>query len=163
MPMIFKNNFIFFFNRFVRKHSITFLAILLLSIISYSFTFINPLFFQISIDNIFINKESQLLNFVILGMLFIFSISAITSYLNGYLMGKLNNTLYKEVSLSLFSIILDSSMKNYQSKDTGDLITRVMSNVQLAVSISSSIIPHIFTSIITIMLPFIIMLHLIFS
>lgn len=161
--MIFKNNFIFFFNRFVRKHSITFLAILLLSIISYSFTFINPLFFQISIDNIFINKESQLLNFVILGMLFIFSISAITSYLNGYLMGKLNNTLYKEVSLSLFSIILDSSMKNYQSKDTGDLITRVMSNVQLAVSISSSIIPHIFTSIITIMLPFIIMLHLIFS
>jgi ABC-type bacteriocin/lantibiotic exporter with double-glycine peptidase domain len=50
-------------------------------------------------------------------------------------------------------------MKNYQSNDTGDLITRVMGNVQLAVGISSSVIPHIFTSIITIILPFIIMLH----
>ncbi|MDR1820619.1 MAG: ABC transporter ATP-binding protein/permease [Methanobrevibacter sp.] len=157
--MIFKNNLVFFFNRFVRKHSVVFIAILLLSVVSYSFTFINPLFFQILIDNIFINKEFQLLNFVILGMFFIFAISAITSYLNSYLMGRLNNSLYREVSQYLFSIILSSSMKNYQSNDTGDLITRVMGNVQLAVGISSSVIPHIFTSIITIILPFIIMLH----
>lgn len=131
--MIFKNNLVFFFNRFVRKHSVVFIAILLLSVVSYSFTFINPLFFQILIDNIFINKEFQLLNFVILGILSIFAISAITSYLNSYLMGKLNNTLYREVSQYLFSIILSSSMENYQSNDTGDLITRVMGNVQLAV------------------------------
>jgi ABC-type bacteriocin/lantibiotic exporter with double-glycine peptidase domain len=111
------------------------------------------------IDNIFINKEFQLLNFVILGMFFIFAISAITSYLNSYLMGRLNNSLYREVSQYSFSIILSSSMKDYQSNDTGDLITRVMGNVQLAVGISSSVIPHIFTSIITIALPFIIMLH----
>jgi ABC-type bacteriocin/lantibiotic exporter with double-glycine peptidase domain len=135
------------------------MAILLLSIISYSFTFVNPLFFQILIDNIFINKESHLLSSVILGMLIIFSISAVTSYLNSYLMGRMNNSLYREVSQYLFSLILSSSMKNYQSNDTGDLITRVMGNVQLAVGISSSVIPHIFTSIITIVLPFVIMLH----
>jgi len=157
--MIFKNNLVFFFNRFVRKHLLTFMAILLLSVISYSFTFVNPLFFQILIDNIFINKESHLLSSVILGMLTIFSISAVTSYLNSHLMGRMNNSLYKEVSQHLFSIILSSSMQNYQSNDTGDLITRVMGNVQLAVGISSSVIPHIFTSIITIVLPFVIMLH----
>jgi ABC-type bacteriocin/lantibiotic exporter with double-glycine peptidase domain len=111
------------------------------------------------IDNIFINKEFQLLTFVILGMLVIFGISAVTSYLNGYLMGRLNNGLYKEVSEYLFSVILSSSMKNYHEVDTGDLMTRVMGNVQLVVSISSTIVPHIFTSIITIILPFVIMLH----
>jgi ABC-type bacteriocin/lantibiotic exporter with double-glycine peptidase domain len=73
-------------------------------------------------------------------------------------MGRLNNGLYREVSKYLFSTILNSSMKNHDV-DTGDLMTRIMGNVQLAVGISSNIIPHIFTSIITIILPFIIMLH----
>ncbi|MDR3290747.1 MAG: hypothetical protein LBT10_01220 [Methanobrevibacter sp.] len=156
---IFKSNLFFFFNRFVRRYSLVFVLILVLSVVSYSFTFVNPLFFQIIIDNVFINKELGLLTFVIIGMLIIFGISAITSYLNGYLMGRLNNGLYREVSQCLFSIILSSSMKDKECNDIGDLMTRITGNVQLAISISSNIMPHIFTSIITIILPFIIMLY----
>jgi len=157
--MFFKSDLVFFFSRFVRRHSLGFITILFFSVVSYSFTFINPLFFQIIIDKIFISRDLQLLHFVILGILFIFAVSSIAAYINSYLMGRLNNILYREVSNHLFHRILFSSMRDYQCDDTGDLITRIMGNVQLAVGISSSVIPHIFTSIITIILPFIIMLH----
>lgn len=143
-----------------RIHWLVFLSILGLSILSFSFSFITPIFFKVLIDNIFINKQLYFLNTVIIGMICIFIISSITSYFNNYLMGKLEYKLYKEISEKLFYIIQASSMKNKWSNDTGDLLIRVIGNVQIATKIVSRILPQIVTSLFTIIFPFIIMSYL---
>ncbi|MDR3222139.1 MAG: ABC transporter ATP-binding protein [Methanobrevibacter sp.] len=143
-----------------KRYWLVFFSILGLSVLSFSFSFITPLFFKILIDNIFIGKQFYFLNIVIIGMLCIFIVSSITSYFNNYLMGKLEYDLYKKISEKLFYIIQTSSMKNKLNNNTGDLITRVVGNVQITTKIVSRILPQIVTSVFTIIFPFIIMSYL---
>ncbi|MDR2544828.1 MAG: ABC transporter ATP-binding protein/permease [Methanobrevibacter sp.] len=148
-----------FFNKYLKKHKVTVLFIILTAIFSFTFEFINPLIFRIIIDNIFIGKEFYLLNYIILIIISFFIVSSITGYFNTYLTNKLEYNLYKEMSVELFDKILNSSVKNHESNNVGDLMARIMGNVQLASKIVPQILLHMFMNLLLIFIPLAIMFY----
>ena len=87
-------------------------------------------------------------------------VSAISSYFNSYVTGKLSLVLLKEVSESIFNVVQFASLKSSQTIKVGDMITRIMGNTQIAINIPVRIIPSLFMSVVSIVVPFAIMLTL---
>lgn len=153
-------SFSFFINKFIKKHTLSFCIILFLSFFSLLFTFISPLLLQNLVDNVFLNKDLNLFGYIIGAIIIMYIVSAISSYFNGFVTGKLQLVLLKEVSSSAFESILATSISNTQNIKTGDLLTRIMGNTQIAINIPIRIIPQLFMSITSIVVPFMIMLTL---
>jgi ABC-type multidrug transport system fused ATPase/permease subunit len=98
--------------------------------------------------------------YIILGIIGMYIVSAISSYFNSYVTGKLSLVLLKEVSESIFNVVQFASLKSSQTIKVGDMITRIMGNTQIAINIPVRIIPSLFMSVVSIVVPFAIMLTL---
>lgn len=155
-----KQSFKFFFKNFIKKHVLTLILILFLSFFTLIFSFISPLLIKALVDDVFIAKKFDLFVYIILGIIVMYTISSISTYFNSFITGKLQVKLLKEVSESLFNSIQYASLKSTHSLKVGDLITRIMGNTQIAINIPVRIIPQFFISIVSIIVPFIIMLSL---
>ena len=155
-----KDSFKFFFGKFIRKHIPTLILIFILSIFTLLFSFISPLLIRSLVDNVFIGRVQGLFIYIILGIIGMYIVSAISSYFNSYMTGKLSLVLLKEVSESIFNVVQFASLKSSQTIKVGDLITRIMGNTQIAINIPVRIVPSLFMSIVSIVVPFAIMLTL---
>ena len=155
-----KDSFKFFFGKFIRKHIPTLILIFILSIFTLLFSFISPLLIESLVDNVFIGRVQGLFIYIILGIIGMYIVSAISSYFNSYMTGKLSLVLLKEVSESIFNVVQFASLKSSQTIKVGDLITRIMGNTQIAINIPVRIVPSLFMSIVSIVVPFAIMLTL---
>lgn len=155
-----KGSFKFFFNKFIKKHILTLISILFLSFFALIFSFISPLLIKTLIDDVFLSKKFDLFIYIIIGIIVMYSISSISTYFNSFITGRLQLNLLKEVSGSLFNSLQYSSLKNTNHLKVGDLITRIMGNTQIAINIPVRVVPQFFMSIISIFVPFMIMLSL---
>jgi ABC-type bacteriocin/lantibiotic exporter with double-glycine peptidase domain len=155
-----KESFKYFLNKYLRQHILTLILIFVLSIFTLLFSFISPLLIRSLVDNVFVGKMTNLFVYIILGIIGMYIISSVSSYYNSYITGKLNLVLLKEVSGSVFNVVQFASLKNTQFIKVGDMITRIMGNTQIAINIPVRIIPQIFMSIVSIIVPFFIMLSL---
>ncbi len=155
-----KESFRYFLNKFIRQHVFTLILIFILSIFTLLFSFISPLLIRSLVDNVFVGKMANLFVYIILGIIGMYIISSVSSYYNSYITGKLNLVLLREVSESVFNVVQFASLKSTQSIKVGDMITRIMGNTQIAINIPVRIIPQIFMSIVSIIVPFFIMLSL---
>ena len=155
-----KESFKYFLNKYLRQHILTLILIFVLSIFTLLFSFISPLLIRSLVDNVFVGKMTNLFVYIILGIIGMYIVSSVSSYYNSYITGKLNLVLLKEVSGSVFNVVQFASLKNTQSIKVGDMITRIMGNTQIAINIPVRIIPQIFMSIVSIIVPFFIMLSL---
>ncbi|MDR3292273.1 MAG: ABC transporter ATP-binding protein/permease, partial [Methanobrevibacter sp.] len=149
-----------FLNEYLKKYKLMILGIGLTAFLSFIFEFINPLFFKIIIDNIFINKEFYLLNSIIIYIVVFFVISSISGYYNTYLSNKLEYNLYRNISNKMFNKIMSLSMNNYENNNVGDLMTRIMGNVQIVSKIFPQILLHLFMNLLLIFIPLIIMFYI---
>ncbi len=138
----------------------TLILIFILSIFTLLFSFISPLLIRSLVDNVFIGKVQGLFIYIILGIIGMYIVSAISSYFNSYVTGKLSLVLLKEVSESIFNVVQFASLKSSQTIKVGDMITRIMGNTQIAINIPVRIIPSLFMSLVSIIVPFAIMLTL---
>ena len=155
-----KESFKYFLNKYLRQHILTLILIFVLSIFTLLFSFISPLLIRSLVDNVFVGKMTNLFVYIILGIIGMYIVSSVSSYYNSYITGKLNLVLLKEVSGSVFNVVQFASLKNTQSIKVGDMITRIMGNTQIAINIPVRKIPQIFMSIVSIIVPFFIMLSL---
>ena len=160
MKIMINESFKFFFNKFVRKHITTLILIFVLSIFTLLFSFISPLLIRSLVDNVFLGNVPGLFIYIIIGIIGMYIISAISSYFNSYVAGKLSLVLLKEVSESIFNGVQFASLKSSQTIKVGDMITRIMGNTQIAINIPVRIIPSLFMSVVSIVVPFSIMLSL---
>jgi ATP-binding cassette subfamily B protein/subfamily B ATP-binding cassette protein MsbA len=112
------------------------------------------------VDDVFIGKQINLFLFIIIGIIGMYIISSTSSYFNSYITGKLQLNLFKEVTESAFGIIQLASLKRTQTIKVGDMITRILGNTQIAINIPIRIIPQLFMSVVSVIVPFIIMLSL---
>ncbi|MCE7700213.1 MAG: ABC transporter ATP-binding protein/permease, partial [Methanobacterium paludis] len=149
-----------FFKKFVKPHLISLLLLLFFSFLSLLFSFINPLITKSLIDNVFIGKNINLFIYILIGFIGIYLISSASSYYSSYLTGKLQVIMLKEISESTLNHIQHASIKSTQDFKVGDMITRIMGNTQMAITIPVHIIPQIIISMISIFIPFIIMVYL---
>ncbi len=155
-----KESFKFFFSKFIRKHILTLILIFVLSIFTLLFSFISPLLIRSLVDNVFVGRVHGLFIYIILAIIGMYVVSSISSYFNSYVAGKLSLVLLKEVSESIFDIVQFASLKSSQTIKVGDMITRIMGNTQIAINIPVRIIPSLFMSVVSIVVPFAIMLTL---
>jgi ABC-type bacteriocin/lantibiotic exporters, contain an N-terminal double-glycine peptidase domain len=158
-----KRSFKFFFDNFVRQHILTLIIILALGFSSLLFSFISPLLIKSLIDDVFVGKQVNLFVYIVAGIVGMYAVSSISSYFKGVITGKLQLTLLKEVSGSIFGVIQLASVKSTQELKVGDLITRIIGNTQIAVNIPVSITPQFFMSVVGIIVPFFIMISLNFQ
>lgn len=155
-----KTSFKYFLNKFIKKHTLTLLLIFILSIFTLLFSFISPLLIKSLVDNVFVGKNTNLFVYIILGIIGMYIVSSVSSYYNSYLTGKLNLVLLREVSETVFNVVQFASLKSTQTIKVGDMITRIMGNTQIAINIPVRIIPQLFMSVVSIIVPFFIMLSL---
>ena len=158
-----KKSFKFFFNNFVRQHILTLIIMMLLGFSSLLFSFVSPLFIKSLIDDVFVGKQVNLFVYIVMGIVGMYFISSISNYFKGFITGKLQLTLLKEVSESIFGVIQLTSVKSTHELKVGDLITRIMGNTQIAINVPVSIIPQFFMSVVGIIVPFLIMMSLNFQ
>jgi ABC-type bacteriocin/lantibiotic exporter with double-glycine peptidase domain len=82
------------------------------------------------------------------------------SYFNNFIINKFRAFLFKEVSEKLFNLIQLSSIRNNQSKSSGDLMSRVLGNSQIAINTFTGILPQFFLSVMGIVFPFFLLIYL---
>ena len=155
-----ENGYKKFYRKFVRPYAFTILLLLGLNFLGMLFSLVSPLLTRSLIDDVFIGKRVELFGYILLGIGGIYVISAISNYFSGYISGKLNLTLFKNVTGETFNTIQFASLRKTQEMKIGDMLSRIMSNVNSAIQIFSSIFPGFVMSIISIVAPFIIMLYL---
>lgn len=157
---MFKESFKFFLSRFMKGHKTTLIIIFFLSFSTLLFSFISPLLIGMLVDKVFIGKMMNIFIYIIAAIIVMYIVSAVSSYFNSYVTGKLNLVLLKEVSESEFNAFQFATLKDTQSIKVGDMITRLIGNSQIAINIPVRIIPQFFMSIVTILVPFVIMFSL---
>ncbi len=150
----------FFFKKFVKAHLLSLLSLLFLSFFSLLFTFISPILAKSLIDDVFIGRNVNIFIYILMEFVGMYFLSSASSYFSSYLAGKLEVVMLKDVSESVLNYIQYSSIKSTQDFKVGDLITRIMGNAQTAITIPVHIVPQIIMSIITIVIPFIIMIYM---
>ncbi|MBM4240787.1 MAG: ABC transporter ATP-binding protein [Euryarchaeota archaeon] len=150
----------FFFKRFVKPRIPTMVFILVLSIVTMLFSFISPLLTKSLVDDVFIGKKIGFFGYILVGIVAIYIISSISGYMSSYVTGKLEFILFKNVAEDSFNVIQYASLKNVQKIKTGDMISRIMGNIEMAVHIPVHIVPQFIMSMASITVPFIIMIYL---
>lgn len=151
-------DFLFFLNKFVKPYKFYFLSICILSFISMLFSFISPLLTKTLIDNVFINKNLTSFSGIILCIIFLYIISAISSYFLNFIEGKLEFILFENTAKEALESIELAKIAHTQKMKVGDLINRFMGNIQQVINFIVQIIPGIIISIISIVVPIIMML-----
>ena len=160
VKIMFKDSFKFFFSKFMKPHILTLVLIFALGFSTLLFSFISPLLIRALVDQVFVARMLNLFIYIIIGIIGMYIISAISSYFNSYVSGKLSLVLLKEVSENAFNVVQFASLKSTQNIKVGDMITRIMGNTQIAINIPVRILPQFFMSIVSIIVPFVIMLTL---
>ena len=158
-----KESFKFFFSKFIRSHILILIFIIALGFSSLLFSFISPLLIKSLIDDVFVGRNLNLFVYIVIGIVGMYVISSFSNYFKGFITGKLQLTLLKEVSGSIFGVVQFASLESTQELKVGDLITRILGNSQIAINIPVSIIPQLFMSIVGIIVPFFIMMSLNFQ
>ncbi|MDR2873407.1 MAG: ABC transporter ATP-binding protein/permease [Methanobrevibacter sp.] len=149
-----------FFKKSLKNHKKLFLIIFVTAIFSFTFEFVNPLILRVIIDDILINKNFQLINLTIIILVILFLVSAVSDYVNSVFINKLQNHVYNDVSINLLDNILSSSVSDYEQRDVGDLMSRVMNNVPIASILVSQTIDRLFMNLLTFIIPIGIMLSI---
>jgi len=155
-----KESFRFFFNKFIKQHILTLIIILGLSFFTLMFSFISPLLIKSLVDDVFIGRKLDLFVYIVLGIILMYIISSVSNYFNSFVTGKLQLVLLKNVSESSFGAVQNASIKSSNTFKVGDLITRIISNTQIAINVPVRLIPQFFMSIVGIVVPFMIMMSL---
>jgi len=146
--------------RFVRPHAPTIISLMLLEIVGMLFSLISPLLTRSLIDDVFIAKNTEIFARILVGIVVLYLVSAVSNYFSGFVGGRLNLSLFREINREAFNAIQISSLEETQRFKVGDMLSRVMGNVNSAVQLFSSIIPQFIMSILGIVLPFAIMVTL---
>ncbi|GAB6055789.1 ABC transporter ATP-binding protein [Methanobacterium movens] len=149
-----------FLFRYLKPHLILFFSILFLGILSMAFALISPLITKVLIDKVFLGKDISLFFNIIFFVIGIYLISSISIYFHEFFSGKLQNILFKDISIDSFDILQLVSLKNINNMKTGDVITRILGNTQILVDIPVNIFPQLIISTVTIVAPVFIMISL---
>ena len=149
-----------FFMKFIKPHACTMVILIILNFVGMLFSLINPLLTRSLIDDVFIDKKTEIFGYILFGVFGIYIVSAIAKYISDYIKGKLELILFKNISGAVFDVVQFASLEKTQEFKVGDLLSRIMNNVHSVISIFTLIIPYFLMSITSIVAPLLIMLKL---
>lgn len=110
------------------------------------------------IDRVILGGEPELLTSLILLLLVLFIAIGISSYFSYYLSGRLSARVSNDIRGSVFGSLQYKTLKNLYQVKSGDILSRVMNDVQLSQQMFTTYLIEIFSSSIGIVLPLAVML-----
>lgn len=149
-----------FLKRLLISHRWAISFILIFSMLGMLFAMVTPLIMRVLIDDVIIGGNRGLLFFILAGLSGLFIISAISNYFSNYLKGKLENTIFRELSSQIFNSVHLSSLKDLQKIKIGDLQFRTITNTNSIAQSVTHIVPDTIITVLGIILPFSIMISL---
>ncbi|MDH3390430.1 MAG: lipid A export permease/ATP-binding protein MsbA [Desulfobulbaceae bacterium] len=92
------------------------------------------------LDEIFFNKDSTMLKLVPLVIMGVFLVKGLFSYSYNYLLQKVGQSVIRDLRNLLYSHIQSLPLSFFQKKPTGELISRILSDVNLIQSAVSNVL-----------------------
>lgn len=127
-----------------------------LSILSSIFTLVSPLFVQIIIDDVLLNKNLSLLFPILIYLVVFYVLSTIAVFSQNYLSEYIRIKILQDKTLKLLDIFVLTN--EYFSG--GDLLSRFIDNLRLVSTILCLTIPSFVLNIISLILPLCIMIYI---
>lgn len=102
----------------------------LLNIIGLLLSFVQPLFYQIFIDDVILNQQLYKLSYVIIGYLSIFVLNTIIGYIKYYVNNRLVNRVTFKVKFSIWKRLFSEDFSSYETMNIGDTKMRLDDDVK---------------------------------
>jgi len=103
-----------------------------------------------TLDEVFINKDSKMLSIIPIAIIILFTIKAMGNFLQGYFMVKIGEDIVRKIRDDMVLHLMYQDMNFLQKMRSGELISRVTSDVNRLRNFISSVMPKLFTNIITV-------------
>ncbi len=100
-------------------------------------------------DKIFIEKNAQMLKLIPLAIIALYAVKGVGRYLQSYLMRYSNLRMVMDLRVDLFRKIQQMSLAFYKSKPTGELISRVTSDVGAVRNANVDVIKNLIRQVLT--------------
>ena len=142
------------------RHPYAITVTFVLGILGLLFSLITPLIIKMLVDDVLLARNNQLLLPILASLSVIYIISALSNYLSGVIGGNLGIIVYRELSSDIFSAIQSATLMEIQKFKIGDLLARTIGNLNAIVQTGINTIPRIVITVLSIILPLIIMLSL---
>ena len=107
------------------------LTIILASILIQLIGLVSPLFTQIILDQVVVNRSQSTLNVLVIGMLLFGVLGGGLSSIRSYLLSYLSNRLDLTMISGFINHALNLPLKFFESRRVGDIITRVQENQKI--------------------------------
>ena len=107
------------------------LTVIIASILIQVLGLVSPLFTQIILDQVVVNKSQSTLNVLVIGMLMFGSLGIGLSSIRSYLLSYLANRLDLTMISGFVNHALNLPLKFFESRRVGDIITRVQENQKI--------------------------------
>lgn len=146
----------FFVTEFLGEYKKDILILCSLSILSSIFTLVSPLFVQIIIDDVLLNKNLSLLFPILIYLVVFYVLSTIAVFSQNYLSEYIRIKILQDKTLKLLDIFVLTN--EYFSG--GDLLSRFIDNLRLVSTILCLTIPSFVLNIISLILPLCIMIYI---
>lgn len=154
-----------FFSRYAYHYKFHLAILMFLSALSLLFVLITPLILKSLIDNVFLivgkTEASTLVGDLLywsLIILVVFIISSISIYYNQYVSGRLRAEISNDLREQIFCDLNQKSLQSIWVFKRGDLINRIMDDVDRAEQIVTTYFVRLLTIILGMLFPMIIML-----
>jgi len=103
-----------------------------------------------TLDEMFIKKDSTMLAVIPVAIIILFTIKAVGNFVQGYFMVYVGEDIVRELRDRMVLHLMHQDMTYLQKMRSGELISRVISDITRIRSFISSILPRLATNIITV-------------
>ena len=103
-----------------------------------------------TLDEMFIKKDSAMLAVIPVAIIILFTIKAVGNFVQGYFMVYVGEDIVRELRDRMVLHLMHQDMTYLQKMRSGELISRVISDITRIRSFISSILPRLATNIITV-------------
>lgn len=138
------------FWRLLREHRIRLLFALLCSLAISGINGAIAWLVKPAMDEIFVKKSSEFLYLIPIGILILFTLRGAFTFLNNYLMGSIGAKIVKKVRDAIYEKILKLPMSFFCKDSSGNLISKVLNDVDLLKSTVSYTIKDFFVEGLTV-------------
>ena len=103
-----------------------------------------------TLDQVFIDKDAKMLSIIPIAIILLFTLKAIGNFMQGYFMVFVGEDIVRQIRDKMVLHLMYQDMGFLYSMRSGELISRVTSDVNRLRNFISSIMPKLFTNIITV-------------
>jgi len=134
--LLFFKQYIPYYKNYIKKFIYVFIALIMVAIGTSGTAYImKPL-----LDDIFINKDENMLIFLPIIVIFLYLLKGIGNYIQIYYISFIGQDIVKTIRNKLFKNILELDMEFFNKKQTGDLISRITNDInRIQITVSSHI------------------------